>query len=923
MVGLIALVCAAANRAGAAEDPVWVPVPIPGGVAGLARAAQLGYGVEPWRVLYETSQRLHPTYGDPSEAAHLRKLVRAELQAAAPRVALAHEPTADTELDTLANRPADAARATVSLPLAPRLWRTAILDEHASDDGLVEAILARRDASLVYRGLFQMDDESLRFLGRHPDLLRWTREKRADVFSIFARSLRVQGGRVIVPGGVEAERPWADLLDESPANAESFLRKLLTGDEGRTMFLWDTLGRLEPAARRFALGEPDGDPRTASETLRGLASSFARGPAWWRPEGGAFVRPPVDPATVLGEVELGADGRPAPPASRAFWEAAFAGEVPGKAESLLSGPAIDAAWLVENVGLAPTPEKRRERLTTIAFAQRVFGAVTTATATDVLLTLRGLARRPALVLVLDRMDLETPATYARAVRRADEIAALGAGPRGARALAQFQGALALLDRARFARTLDVAQTEALVLSLAAVPVRSGGYEGGIARWAEERLLPALVPLVDPDPASASAEGTLLAALAGDRLTSPPVTPFEWEGLWYRALPGVGERRRLAAIRERQGGNRVDAVLAFARAVRLFQDHPGPEGLARLQESAQSLDASALSPDEQRDLRTLASGAPHRTDGLVLVADGLLSEALTALAYAPHLGSAQGPAVAGASVAARHEFGNQAWDLPEEVLGTGTPWHVRGSLLGLDLALARLSLRRWSAEMPSHPPGLDPGGALSFARTVVRSPFALHDEEAKAIAETIARGREQAATVAGPSAALALARDAGLDAWRAQGLRATLRDEPGAVGRFFTLGELLRLGQPPGPPSDAWGTPDLARGGSLHFLWPLRIGYDDLAGQRLDELQASRLPDLVLRVAIELDARGLPARLVPGVMSLFVQDFVQDATPIAHDDGLALARYAHDVPSERFDEYVSALAGDGPLVPAPDPGEAEP
>ncbi len=353
----------------------------------------------------------------------------------------------------------------------------------------------------------------------------------------------------------------------------------------------------------------------------------------------------------------------------------------------------------------------------------------------------------------------------------------------------------------------------------------------------------------------------------------------------------------------------------------FVSHPSPEAVAGVLECLKPLDTSDLSPDEQRDLKALRADRSGRTVELVETADALLGKALTALAYAPHLGSATGTAVAGRSVAARHELGPKAWELPEEILGTGAPWRVRGSLLGLDLALARLSLRRLSAEMPSHAPGLDPRIALSFARTVVRSPWALRDDEAKAIAEAIARGRERARAAKGESAAPSLAREAGLDAWRIQGLRMVLREEPGAAARFFTLGELLHLGRPLGSLAEAWGTPDLARGGSLRFLDAPALGYDDLAGQRLDELLAARLPDLVLRVAVELVARGLPARLVPGVMSLFAQDFVQEAMPSAHDDWLALARYARDVPGERFDEYVSALTGEGPLVPAADPVRA--
>jgi len=920
MVGRVALLLAIANGA-TAEDAVWLSVPLPGGVLGLAQAVGRSAPADRASVLYEASSRLHPTYGDPSDGARLRRLVHSELQEMAPRLARGPDIPGAGPIGAVADGARDSSESAAPLPLSPHLWRTAILGRKVADDQLVQAILDDRKASLVYRGLFQMDDESLRFFARHPDLLRWIRENRAEAFSVFAGSLRVHEGRAVVPGGTAAEHPWARMLDESPAHAESFVRKLLARDEGRAAFLWHTLDHLEPAARRFALADADADPGSAPEGLLALASTFGQGPAWWKPEGGAFSRPLVDAAVVLATVKVSADGQLAPPATRAFWEAAFAGEVPAKPESLLQGRAVDAAWLAASVGLAPTPGTRRERLTAVAFAQRVFGEVGAPAIPDVLLALRGLARTPALVLVLDRMGVQAPSTFAQAVRRAE---AMGTGPGAVVAMSELQGAMALLDRARFARTLDAAAAESLVRSLAAVPLRGKRYEGGVARWVEEQLLPTLSALVDPDPATASAEETLLGALAGDRLNQPTVAPFEWEGLWYRALPAVGERRRLEAIRERQGGDRVDAVLALSRAARALRERPSPEAVASVRECLKALDRSDLSPDDQRNLKALAVDPARGTDALVETADALLGKVLTALAYAPHLGSATGAAVAGRSVAARHELGGRPWELPEEILGTGAPWHVRGSLLGLDLALARLSLRRLTAEMPAHAPGLDPRIALAFARTVARSPWALRDDEAKVIAQAVARGRARATAARGESAALTLARDAGLDAWRTEGLRTIIRDEPGSASRFFTLRELLSLGGPSAAIAEAWGTPDLARGGSLRFLDPPAGGYDDLAGQRLDDLLAARLPDLVLRVAVELDARGLPARLVPGVMSLFAQDFVQEAMPIAHDDWLALARYARDVPGERFDEYVSALAGEGPLVPAADPvGGTEP
>ena len=62
------------------------------------------------------------------------------------------------------------------------------------------------------------------------------------------------------------------------------------------------------------------------------------------------------------------------------------------------------------------------------------------------------------------------------------------------------------------------------------------------------------------------------------------------------------------------------------------------------------------------------------------------------------------------VALRHELGPAPFALPEEVSEAGTPWHARGSLLALDFALARLSLRRTGAEPPAGPPRLAPRAA---------------------------------------------------------------------------------------------------------------------------------------------------------------------------------------------------------------------
>jgi hypothetical protein len=817
--------------------------------------------------------------------------------------------------------PLQAARAdgTLFLPLPISLWRKAVLRQETSEDRLVGDILESREASLFYQGLVQLDEPTRRYLSTRPDLVRSICRGRADAFSVFGGSLRIRKERVEVPGGKEAESLWEDAAGESTSRPDRFLIELLNRSDGRLAFLYHTASRLEPAALRFALGLTEAEPSRRAR-FRVLHAAFAQGPTWWQPALGAFARPLVDPAFVLGEVSFTTDGRPVSPAGRGFWETVFAGEA-AAAHRLVGSEdaAFDAAWLAESVGLAPSSEKRRERLTQIAFAQRVLGAIPSGDRADAITTVRGLAQKPSLVLTLDRMDVRAPTTYARLLRGAEQLSARGDSGPAAIALTQFQGALALVERARFAQTLEASQAEALVLSLAAVPATDGAYRGGIARWVQERLLPVLARTVDGDAASISAEHTVLGGMAGDRLASHETRSFEWEGLSYFALPGVSERRRLRLVRERQGGNSLDAVLAFADAARAHEDGPNPERLARLREAASGLDTSALSHEGRSVVNLAGEGSPRQQRGLGDAADELLADTLASLAYAPHLGSAHGSALLGADVARRHDFAREPWALPVEVVRPGVPWHVQGSLLGLDVALARLSLRRLTGDMPRRAPLLDPPTTLAFARTVaLRSPFTLSDDDAAAIAAAIGRGRERAGRATDAGDPEALARVAGLPPWRTEALPYNLREPGRGAAHFFTLQELLRLGHPDPFPGDAWGVPDLSRGGSLRLRRPGRA--EEFLGQQPEGLLAEHVGDPVLRVALELHARRLPASLVPSVLGLFIRDLAQEAAPIARDDGLGLAQFARDWPGERFDDYVSALSGEGPLVPAPEPGE---
>ena len=143
-----------------------------------------------------------------------------------------------------------------------------------------------------------------------------------------------------------------------------------------------------------------------------------------------------------------------------------------------------------------------------------------------------------------------------------------------------------------------------------------------------------------------------------RPDEPRASRLTWEGLTYRVDLFGSERARLGRIREQI-------------------DSPG-------------LDLAIASGDNEK-----------------------MASALLALIYTPALGDPEGPALLGADIAQRHNFGltgaaglrheSLAWDAPREQVGDGGPWRVDGSILGLDLALARIALRRIADnDMPTAP-----------------------------------------------------------------------------------------------------------------------------------------------------------------------------------------------------------------------------
>lgn len=833
-----------AGAMGAESSPVRPAVPLPITVAALAEAV-----------------------GSRNTARSLILLDVVRILFEAPDATVHGRATRERLVALLATPPA-AGRDTVPLPLPPAAWRDVILRAPVADAALIGAIIANRDAALLYYGLSAMDDETLGWLAGDRETLAHLRTRPGAV-ATFGRSVRVHDGRVVVPGGPETAAIWRDIVGADPAKPGEFVRALFRSERARTAFVYDTVAHLDAPRQRFALGRPD--------ALARVFRSFSRD---WDVELRPFTRPQLDPSLVLVAVRVSADGRLAGPGDRGVWDRVFRDdggvdvafrEVPPWQPG---NETIDAAWLTHRITAVSYPIGRR-RMDALLFAQRALEGAQVEP--HVLATiLRGFLSMPALLLTLERAGVTDPATLAAGLRHAHAIDTTVDGDARAGVMMAFQSAVAIVERGARWRALPAPAAQSLLQSLFAIPVDRGrGYEKRLAAWLSEDLAKAA-----PQPLFAGTdpvEDAVLRVLAGSAADGSSI---EWEGTRYRVDPGAAELARLRRVRERQEGSTLDGALGRVLG---------------------NGDATADRRDATRELAaTLAS-----------------------VLYAAYLGDPEGPALSADNVALRHDLGlasprpgtrpMTAWRLPAETFGGRAGWHVRGSLLGLDVALRRLALRRMDA---SHVPTGSRLPLLERQTTMLTLAFAnphvLTDGDRDRVAAALARGGEALGTLRGnPGGADDIARRAGLSAWRREALKWALAHAPAEADRF-SLVETYWLGG--GTRIDEWGAAATPMTGCLCLAMPQPTDWETLTGRTAAGLIATLGADVNLRIAAALAERRLPAALMPGVLAFAMQDVLDAAAPAFFDDWPAFWQAAAALPPERIDDYIAALTAGGPLVP---------
>ena len=279
--------------------------------------------------------------------------------------------------------------------------------------------------------------------------------------------------------------------------------------------------------------------------------------------------------------------------------------------------------------------------------------------------LRGYARYPQLLRVLDRLGVDDVARLAALVHRADGLAQAAADWRGHAAMVRWQSALVFLDHMTRLGAVDRDELHRALDALAA-PEPASASRGTRVR----ALLAGLgVGAVAGDPPSRAVEDALVARLTRSRLGAG--RRVTWEGQAYRIDVGAAERDRIARVRGRDAQARLDAAWSTFALSDLRGVPDAPDAIARIARVVAIARLDRTPGIDERlgvEARTAAATArrllergtvdrdwPEIRRSLDDLGDALATEALAEMAYAVSLGWAEDLPLTALAAFRRHVF----------------------------------------------------------------------------------------------------------------------------------------------------------------------------------------------------------------------------------------------------------------------------
>ena len=185
-------------------------------------------------------------------------------------------------------------------------------NEWTGGKNLLDSLLRDSNLSRMYWAFAQMEPETQNALRQNPGLKRLAAY--APVLDFYGSRLRIQQGRVLVPGGAEAEPLWKGLVGASPQSSGDFVQRLVEKDNGWLAAYFDALCRVSPEQQKHftedrrlkpfyeALRKQDAPPADAARSV-------------FRPAPGLLL--------LLTRMEFEANDEPLIPGGLASWKTVF------------------------------------------------------------------------------------------------------------------------------------------------------------------------------------------------------------------------------------------------------------------------------------------------------------------------------------------------------------------------------------------------------------------------------------------------------------------------------------------------------------------------------------------------------------------------------------------------------------------------
>jgi hypothetical protein len=164
-------------------------------------------------------------------------------------------------------------------------WTSAGKESNKGPRHLVDTLLRDPLMARLYWALTRNDFETRAAMRQSVGLKRLL--PYADILDFYGSHICIRSGRVLVPGGLEAEADWKDLVGANPGSPEEFVPRLLAKDKGWLAAYFDALSRINQSqqahfvqARRL---------RRAYEAFRGSDNSVEAARQAFRPAPGLLL----------------------------------------------------------------------------------------------------------------------------------------------------------------------------------------------------------------------------------------------------------------------------------------------------------------------------------------------------------------------------------------------------------------------------------------------------------------------------------------------------------------------------------------------------------------------------------------------------------------------------------------------------------